>query len=410
AEGGRIVEILIRLGHLATSDFARFVSRHKDVPSLELGNYRVDAELIQLIPKEFAQQHEVFPVDRLGKLLTVGMVCPVDSDTLEELERLTELRVKPVLCSAEDVRRAIETYYPSGAKPKSAGDFEAAQLESSMKLQAVGRLLRGLDSLPTLPTTVQRIQEAAANNSVSARDLARIIETDPPIAAKLLQLANSSAFGFPQAIRTIQMAVTMLGLKETCLTVVSSAVIDVLQSSGPFDYTRFWNDALFCATAAKRISDSCGESKRAGVAAAGLLHDIGRFSLHQIAPRRYQAIGTKFTGNALVAEEERVLGVAHPEAGYLLAERWSLPPDICEAIRFHHTPALAAYAPEITQIVAAAAVLTEARPAGTVADGNFPGDVIAAFEILAIREDEIVKIYALSAVGAGSNQSEAVAP
>ncbi|MEK7794899.1 MAG: HDOD domain-containing protein [Candidatus Hydrogenedentota bacterium] len=396
-KGGKTVEILISLGFLSVGRFASFVSKHQGIPSLELANYRIDSEITSLIPRDFVVKHEIFPIDKLGKLLTVGMVCPLDTDTLEMLERTTKLRVKPVLCSAADLRKAIDMYYPNNhaKKTEAKRQFDGDELESSMKIQIVGKLLRDIEGLPTLPTTVQKVQEAAQNDSVALKDVAVVVEKDPAIAAKLLHLANSAAYGFPNKVDSIQMATTLLGLKETYLVVLSSAVVNMIEKADGFNYQKFWNDAMFCAIAAKQIADACGERRRPGVFTAGLLHDIGRFALHEVAPGWYKRVNPGLTGTELVDEENRVMGIAHPEAGFTLAERWGLPKEICEAVRFHHCPENADDSKDLAAMIAAAAGLTEAR-SNPLPDGGLPEVVVTRFAALGIDADEASRIRLLA--------------
>src|SRR5690606_9336911 len=185
------------------------------VASLNLSNYEVPRELVALVPREFALKHEVFPIDRLGKLLTVGMVCPLDAATIGELERFSGLRVKPILCSAQDIRQAIQRYYPpegilgvaegtSGAGPVP---LPLQRLETSLRLRNVVALIRGIEGLPTLPETVARVRQAMAEPGSSIEDVAQIVNTDPPLAARVLRVANSAAYGFPHRIDNLRLAV-----------------------------------------------------------------------------------------------------------------------------------------------------------------------------------------------------------
>ena len=108
AKGGKIVETLISLGYLNAEAFVSFLARQPGVASIDLSKYEIPRELIGLIPREMAVKHEIFPIDRLGRLLTVGMVCPLDSATVKDIEERTGLRVKPLLCAPNDIRAAIE--------------------------------------------------------------------------------------------------------------------------------------------------------------------------------------------------------------------------------------------------------------------------------------------------------------
>ena len=69
-------------------------------------------ELLALVPAEIARKHELFPIDKMGKLLTVGMVCPLDKAAITDVEACTGLRIKPMLCTTADVRKALDRYYP----------------------------------------------------------------------------------------------------------------------------------------------------------------------------------------------------------------------------------------------------------------------------------------------------------
>ena len=356
--GGRVVENLINLGHLATDTFAAFMGRQKGVASINLSRYDVPAELCGLVPKEFALKYEVFPIDRMGRLLTVGMVVPIDVDVRADLEQITGLRVKAMLCSAVDIRAAILRYYPKdGALP--APDVP---IETAMRLESIARIVREMDSLPTLPETVAKVEQAVHTPNVSLRDIADIVIGDPPIAARLLRLANSAAFGLQNKVETVEMATALLGLKETAAVVLSSAVVNMVERSKSFDYSKFWADAIFAAGAARIIAEKVNLTEKSGVFTAGLLHDIGRFALSEAVPARFAKLGTGLSGAALIAEEERVLGIAHPEAGYELANHWGLPPEICDAIRFHHAPELSLEHPLPAKIVALAAAMAEAQP------------------------------------------------
>ena len=131
---------------------------------------------------------------------------------------------------------------------------------------------------------------------------------------------------------------TLLGLRETYSIVLSAAVIDFFDSSRRFDYKSFWLGAMCCAAASKITGKACRGDRISGVFCAGLLHDIGRVALAEVAGDRYAQVQGNLYGSALIAAEEKVFGLAHPEAGFELATHWGLPTAIADAIRFHHTP------------------------------------------------------------------------
>lgn len=358
-EGGKTVDILIRLGHLDVGRFARFVSKQKGIASIQLSNYQVNEEMCSLIDRDYAVKNEVFPIDRMGKLLTVGMAFPLDSDIMKELETMTGLRVKALLCSREDILSAVKQYYPAEEEKGDAAEATEKQIESTVKLASVAELVRELNDLPTLPQTINKVQEANANPEISLKEVAEIIALDPPIAGKMLQLANSAAYGFPNKIDDVERATTLLGLDETYSIALSAAVVDLVEKSKQFNFDFFWKRSIFAAVVAKHLAKMAGHSRSPGVFSAALLHDIGSFALFQVVPGRYAKLDSGLKGSALISAEEQILGIAHPEAGYLLATHWDLPSDIAEAIRFHHSPQLSKDGREMAYLVALAAAMAE---------------------------------------------------
>ncbi len=356
-QGGKIVSILISLGDITANQFLEFLSGQPGVVAVDLDRYEIDARLLALVPKQFALDHDVIAIDEVGHEITVGMACPLDADTIAELERVSGQQVRPLLCPAEDVRRAVFRYYPASDHAPDPEVGGVLGLESPIRLSHVAQLIRRIDALPALPETVSRVREAMLDPRSSIPDVAGIILLDPPIAAKVLSVANSAAYGFPQRVDDLNLAVSLLGLKETYSLVLSCAVLNLFRHSKSFDYRVFWMESMCCAAASRIVAKACSRRNLFGVFSGALLHDLGRAALAQVAPEAYCGIDSYQLHGELVAAEEELLGISHPEAGYALASHWELPPEIAEPIRFHHTPDLAVSAKENVAIVALASVM-----------------------------------------------------
>lgn len=362
--GGKIPHILVHLGHLKAKDLHQFLEQCGSMPSVDLAKFRTLPNPTELIPKDFAVQHQVFPIDKMGRLLTVASAIPLDDATIETLQQLTGSSVKAVLCNGDDIRKAINDHYPRRKRLPGRIIEEPKPSESEIRLGAIHQILQGISSLPTLSTTVKRVQDAVSRDDVGVAEVAAIIEHDPPVTANVLKLANSAAYGFRSEITDIYRAATLLGLHETEAIVISSAVITATEQSGHFNHKAYWDDATFGAFAARTISQAVGRRLDGAAFTAGLLHDIGRFALAETASQRYANVPRRLRGEELLNAENEHLGIAHPEAGYLLALQWDLPRDIAEAIRLHHHPVAASEASPLAGITALAAAMAEARHHG----------------------------------------------
>ncbi len=393
--GGKTVEILVQLGHIDLDAVCRFLSSRGGIASIELSQYTVPSDLAALVPRDFAIKHEVFPIDKLGNCLTVAMSFPIDLNTIRILEEQTKLRVSALLCHATDIRRAIRQYYPAdGAPPADSAESLRERIETGLKMENVVQMVRQIESLPTLPQTVQRVQEAMADPETLLKDIAEIVQQDPPIAARLLQLANSAAYGFLSRVSNVQSAITLLGLRETYMAVLSSAVLDTTAQGKGFDHEQYWRSSMFAAGAARKIASACGQGRNPAVFTAGLLSNIGQYALSQIVPARYAKINAGINGPELIDAEETALGIGHAEAGHILAVHWNLPDDLATAIRFHHKPQFASEHKLTTAITALAAIMTDAHLAGLDPDETVLDGAQAALEILGMDASRATDVYA----------------
>jgi hypothetical protein len=109
--GGKLCSILIEKGCLAERDLVHFVANHLRVPHMELDGYDLDIEVIKYIPPEYAKSHQFVPIDRMGGMLSVAVVYPLSSEIVSELENMTHLTIKQVVCPKGEVERVIRAYY-----------------------------------------------------------------------------------------------------------------------------------------------------------------------------------------------------------------------------------------------------------------------------------------------------------
>lgn len=373
-QGGKIAKTLISLGYLDLQTFIRFVAREAGVGIIDLLNYDIKQECIELVPREMAIRHELLPVEKLGPLLTVAMVCPLNTKALYEIENHTGLKARPVMCTPEALWYSIKRHYPSGPNADAADlapseDDNLLWLERQFLAASVVGLIRRTESLGRMPRTAESLREALRDAGATPRALVEVLDTDPALAARILATANGETFGFKGRVDTLDLAVRLLGPRETFRIAESAEVWFDETNDGGFDIEAFRADALFTARATKRMMEAMGLGHVAASDMAGLLCDIGRLALAMVAPNHYRKVDRELKGVELIAAEQHYLGISHPEAGYMIAERWGLPADICEAILFHHEPKRATRARELAAAVGAANRLADLAGA-TIDDGR----------------------------------------
>lgn len=204
--------------------------------------------------------------------------------------------------------------------------------------------LEGADQLPPFPDVLIRLERELSQPDVSVLRLASLLEEDVALVAQLLRVANSAYYGGRTRITSVADAAIRLGMQELRSIVYTAAVIGRYRPVGRVNMPLFWGHSLAVGMAAGAVCRSCKVRvpKEVYEAAyvAGLLHDLGAIALTQWFPEESFAahVAIREHGGTASAYELEMWGIEHGEVGGLLAERWSIPVSIQQAIMHHHQP------------------------------------------------------------------------
>jgi type IV pilus assembly protein PilB len=109
--GKSLRKILINKGFITEEDFVEFLSNKLKIPKINLNNYLIDPQIIELVPEELARKHKLIPVLKVGNRLTCAMVEPWNIFALDEVREKTGLVVEPVVATEKEVKKALDEYY-----------------------------------------------------------------------------------------------------------------------------------------------------------------------------------------------------------------------------------------------------------------------------------------------------------
>jgi len=104
---------LVSLGLVSEEEMAQALSRQLGYPYINLDQFEVYPDVINLIPVEIAQKYLIMPIHRIRSFLTLAMVDPTDLDVIEDIRFRTGLSIQPVIASETGIVNAIEKYYGS---------------------------------------------------------------------------------------------------------------------------------------------------------------------------------------------------------------------------------------------------------------------------------------------------------
>ncbi len=202
-------------------------------------------------------------------------------------------------------------------------------------------LLAEVDGVPSLPEAMSEVMPLVNNPESSADKVAEAIQKDVGLTAKLLKLANSAYYSFPNRIGSVQLAVSLLGMREVRNVVLSASVLGMFKSfkGSPFlSFRELWVHSVNCAVAARTIASQVADLSPEEAFVGGMLHDVGMVVLIdklQDDLKKIVQIAEK-ENIPFVEAESRYWEHTHARIGGVLARKWKLPKAVAEAAAQHH--------------------------------------------------------------------------
>ncbi len=220
-----------------------------------------------------------------------------------------------------------------------------ANLEKTKKIKRLISLVESSD-LASIKGIVSGVVRLINDPRSNARDFKEIIQMDPPMAAKVLRVANSSYYSSPRPISEIDQAIIWIGfdaLKEIALTQKISEVFEGDTEVNGYSRELLWRHSLAVAQIVKLIYRREFGQKGNDAYAAGLMHDIGIIVEDQLVHEDFKRVlqGIEKERGHLVAAEDAVFGFNHSDIGRALTREWNFPDELSGPIGFHHDPASA---------------------------------------------------------------------
>lgn len=250
-------------------------------------------------------------------------------------ERDAVLRALPVAhqylskpCDAVTLRTAIE---------------HTCQLMTLLNDERLRAVVGKLVSLPSVAASYAEISRVADDPAAQSDALAELVERDPAMAVKVLQLANFAYFGAPHGISSIREAIGYLGVELLTGLALTSTVFSMAEVRGKsnFSVDGLQEESILAAKLAKKLAPDPKLAEAAFTAA--LVKDIGHVVLSLGMPEEHQrllALTAADTRPSVEVEREQ-LGFTHAEVGAYLLGMWGVPFPIVETVAHHHEPSRA---------------------------------------------------------------------
>lgn len=194
-------------------------------------------------------------------------------------------------------------------------------------------LSQGRVDLPSVPDIVLKIQRTLADDNVSNETVVKVLGSEPVLAIKLLNMANSAALNTSgRKIADLRMAVARVGFNIVRSAAMSFA-IEQLKSAAQFKHLEpmldaLWKHSVHVATishvVARRFTSLNGDT----ALLAGLMHNVGRIYILTRASSHPTLFADRLTYQSIVRDW-------HTNVAKALLENWQVAEEIIDAVSNH---------------------------------------------------------------------------
>jgi HD-like signal output (HDOD) protein len=166
-----------------------------------------------------------------------------------------------------------------------------------------------------------------------------IPKISPDVTALFLNMANKAYYG--RVVRSVNYAMTLLGYQAMRQILVTSFLLDhFIKHLGltTFSLDRFQKQSHFCAAIATVLAESLDFKQTDDLFTVSMLYNIGKLIIVVYFSEAHQNI-VALKQNEMISTSEaenQTLGVTHAEIGAIALERFNIPKDICDAVRYHN--------------------------------------------------------------------------
>jgi HD-like signal output (HDOD) protein len=235
--------------------------------------------------------------------------------------------------------------------------------------------------LPNISHVTQALIQMLDTDNATLDEVCALIARDPAIAARLLQLANSSQFGLSRSVGLLEDAVALVGLDRVRTLAVGASLSESFNTFPGLDRQAFWTCAMDCAGYSQWLANRVGINGNIAWLTGMMLH-IGQLLIAQAAPAVLTQIerlpnipGVRWR------REQRLMGFTEGQITAEMARRWNFPPQMVQALQRASDPIAEDGFSRLGAVVHLAGLLAETPGAGPQAISDLPLDVIAVLQL-----------------------------
>lgn len=196
----------------------------------------------------------------------------------------------------------------------------------------LSELFTNVKQLPVLPVLLVELMESFSDENARVEDIAKKIAMDQSISAKIIRMANSSAYRRAQEVESTERAVIRLGFNQVRRIVVAASLSNIFPDIPGFDKNQFWQDTFITASIAKTLAKHTKVNDETAFTCA-MMHNIGELLLQILKPEECRLLTMAIeAGEPRLSAQREIFGFDYSQIGAELARHWNFSCVFCDAI------------------------------------------------------------------------------
>ncbi|MEE9441771.1 MAG: HDOD domain-containing protein [candidate division Zixibacteria bacterium] len=257
-------------------------------------------------------------------------------------------------------------------------------------VQDVKNCITDLRGLPSQPVVIQKLQALMTKQNANSHEVARIIETDQGFTARVLKLVNSSFYGLPRSISSVDEAITILGFNSVHQLLLTTSILNSIKiEDESFELSEFWKHSFAVGVIAKHLLAKRSKDEQDEAFISGVLHDIGKLIMVNNDSVKFAEFFSGKEKATNLKEENEYFGMDHQSLGELLAKKWNFPEKIRITIGSHHQPIMDSENTRLIACVYISDIIAHAMDIGNSGTYYISEFSCEAWKILDIKMDDL---------------------
>ncbi len=112
-KGISLEKILVEKGLITEKELIGILAKELNIPPINLSKYRIDPDVIKVIPERICRQYRIVPISKIGSTITLATADPLNIFALDDIKNLTGYDIDIAMSTEQDIIKSINKYYRS---------------------------------------------------------------------------------------------------------------------------------------------------------------------------------------------------------------------------------------------------------------------------------------------------------